>query len=151
MEAFELVEADFQQYYGIDLDQYYNEKIVGEKKGMLRYLRLFSELPPDSRCIKTLSPVESWTFADEMASLMLHQMRVLNAAFYNVNKAKTAKKVKVDDQFQPDYVKQAKDDYKAAKDAKKSEDIDDSTKEFWSNRIAPKVANPPPLKDEPSK
>lgn len=137
MEAFSLVEADFQQYYGIDLDQYYRQKILNGN-GMLRYLRLFSELPLDSRCIKTISPVESWSFADEMASLMLHQLRVLNAAYFNVHKTKTAKKMKVDDQFQPEYVKKAKDDYREAQDEKSAKDIDEGTKEFWMNRIKPK-------------
>lgn len=138
MEDFSLAEADFQQYYQINLDYYYKEKIK-KGTGFYRYSRLFSELPAESRCIKQLSPAESWSWNDEVQSRILRQIESTNALLYNSNKKKGNKAVKVGEQFQPDYVKKAKDDYQEYLEAEKRREIDKQTKNFWQERTGVKM------------
>lgn len=120
------------------MDEYYNSKILNGD-GLFRYLRLFSELPPDSRCIIRLSPVESWSVSDETNSLILQELRTISSSYYNTHRKKGAKSIKVTEQFQPEYVKTAKEEYRKHIDGEKSNDIDDDTKAFWEHRTGIKI------------
>jgi hypothetical protein len=136
VEDFELVEADFQQYYSIDLDSYYKNKL-SQGKGFWRYSRLFSELPLDSRIIKKTSPTESWQYDQEWQMLTLQQLRDIYSILYNTNRKKGSKTYKPDEPFQPDYMKKAREEYQKMK--KESDDIDDDSKRFWQERTGIEV------------
>lgn len=97
-------------------------------------MRLFSELPLDSRSIKEISPVESWTWQDEVNSHMLQVLRVIEAHYYNSHRPKGAKKQKVQEFLQPDYVKETKELIAELRASEKAENIDDDTRDFWEKR-----------------
>ena len=132
MENFALVEADFQQYYNIDLDLLYSD---GET-GYLRYARLFSQLPPTSRIMRKLVPANSWEWNDEVQSRILAKLDSINTNIYNSNRKKGSKAEKPDPQFQPDYVKEVKDEF-LEQQKRKEADVD-QMREFWKARN-PKV------------
>lgn len=127
MESFSLVEADFQQFYNIDLEEY-----CQSQTGFLRYARLFSELPSNSRVMKKLWPIVSWEWNDEVQSRILYKLDTIAATLYNTNRKKGQKAQQVEEQFEPDYVKQAKKDFE---EAKRQEEADiEQAKDFWQAR-----------------
>lgn len=138
MEDSELVEADFQQYYNLDLRKLFyiskNSDGTSSWKGFYRYHRLFSNLPTESRIMKKIFPAASWRWEDEVQSRILHEIQRLNAAFYNANRdPKKSKPIELGEQFQPDYIKELKGKYE-----KKTQDLDESDlddiKSFWKER-----------------
>lgn len=135
MEDFSLVEADFQQFYNINLLDYYNQHLINGT-GFLRYGRLFSNLPTHSRILSKLEPVNSWTIENETLSRILHQLQALNTAYYNTHRKKGAKAEKTPPQYEPDYITTAKKEYKEQQEEQKSQkqNIDESTKRFWEQR-----------------
>jgi len=72
---------------------------------------------------------------DETASRILHEIQGLSAGYYNSHRKKGAKMVKVPDQLEPKYIKQAKEEYREQQAEKKKGEIDENTVAFWHNRI----------------
>lgn len=115
VEEFSLVEADFQQYYHLNLLEACPDA-DGRRSGFLRYARLFENLPVESRIFRKLVPAASWTWRDETLSQILQELNILTTLTYNMNKRKTAKPAKAMKKFEPEYVaemrKQLDKDYK---------------------------------------
>lgn len=64
------IEADFQQYYGINFETSFDEYSV-------RHISLLAaQLPPDARCFKSLSSHE-WSEQMHMLANMEHELRML--------------------------------------------------------------------------
>lgn len=71
-------------------------------------------------------PSKDWNWDKEVQSRILMELDIISAQLYNAFKGKYKKPRKPDEQFQPDYVKEAKKDIKGAKKA----DNKDSQKEL---------------------
>lgn len=135
VEDFALVEADFQQYYQLNLEEMY--AIMRETgAGFLRYARLFANLPVESRTISNTNKAATWSWHDETLSSILFEIRRLNATYYNTHTEKTAKKETIQPQERPGYVQEAIDEYREfEKEQKRSRDeIDVVMKDFWQSR-----------------
>lgn len=125
MEEFDLVEADFQQYYQLDVT----------KLPFRKYARLFANLPVESRVIKKLAPTANWTWRDETLSRILRELEILNAAFFNANRSKGTKPEKAGEQFQPEDVKKAKEAYKLEQENKEKDEVElKRMRAFWAAR-----------------
>lgn len=105
MADFEIIEADFQQYYHLDVSSL----------GFRRYARLLTNLPAESRCVNKWSPFKDWGWDREVQSQILRMLDLISCHIVNMNRKKGTKPLKVSDQFQPDYVKEAKEDVKKKK------------------------------------
>ena len=108
MADFEIIEADFQQYYHLD---------VATLK-FRRYARLLINLPMESRFIQKYSPFKDWNWDKEMQSQILHTLDSIATMYANSHRKKGTKALKAPVQAQPDYVEKAK---KEAKNKKKEE------------------------------
>ena len=100
MADFEIIEADFQQFYNIDVSTLRFQ----------RFARLLINLPLEARFIKKYVPSKDWDFDKETQSRILMMLDVISCQLSNIFKKKSAKPKKPAEQFQPDYVKQAKKD-----------------------------------------
>lgn len=98
MADFEIIEADFQQFYNLDVSTL----------GFRRYARLLVNLPEDSRMVKKYSPFKDWNWDKEMQSQILRAVDNMTTVYINSNRKKGSKKLKPPEQVQPDYVKEAK-------------------------------------------
>ena len=129
VEEFSLVEADFQQYYHLNLLEAcpYAD---GRRSGFLRYARLFENLPVESRIFRKLLPAASWTWHDETLSEILRELNTLTTITYNMNKRKTAPTAKVMKKFEPDYVAETRERLEKEKKAQQAEEQAE-LKEFW--------------------
>ena len=105
MADFEIIEADFQQFYNLDV----------MSLGFQRYARLLVNLPMESRFIQKYSPFKDWDWDKEVQSRILQMLDLISCHLVNMNRKKGTKALKVSDQFQPDYVKEAKKDVKKQK------------------------------------
>lgn len=105
MADFEIIEADFQQFYNLDV----------MSLGFQRYARLLVNLPMESRFIQKYSPFKDWDWDKEVQSRILQMLDLISCHLVNMNRKKGTKALKVSDQFQPDYVKEAKKDIKKQK------------------------------------
>ena len=105
MADFEIIEADFQQFYNLDV----------MSLGFQRYARLLVNLPMESRFIQKYSPFKDWDWDKEVQSRILQMLDLISCHLVNMNRKKGTKALKVSDQFQPDYVKKAKKDIKKQK------------------------------------
>lgn len=112
MADFEIVEADFQQFYNLDISQL----------GFRRYARLLINLPMESRFMQKQSPFKDWNWDKEMQSQILHALDMLAAMYANSHRKKGAKPIKPPELVQPDYVIKAK---KQAKEDKKVDNQED--------------------------
>lgn len=112
MADFEIIEADFQQYYNLDVSQL----------GFRRYARLLINLPPESRFMQRYSPFKDWSWDKEVQVQILHSIDVLSAMYANSHRKKGAKPLKPPELIQPEYVAKAK---KQAKEDKKATNQDD--------------------------
>ena len=131
VEEFSLVEADFQQYYHLDLLEVcpYAD---GRRSGFLRYARLFENLPVESRIFRKLVPAASWTWRDETLSQILQELNILTTLTYNMNKSKTAKPAKAMKKFEPDYVAEMRKQLDKDRKKQQSEEQDD-LKDLWQH------------------
>ncbi|MBR5495299.1 MAG: hypothetical protein IKV71_06705, partial [Psychrobacter sp.] len=68
MADFEIIEADFQQYYNIDVSTL----------GFQRYARLLINLPLEARFIKKYVPSKDWDFDKETQSRILMMLDVIS-------------------------------------------------------------------------
>lgn len=105
MVDFELIEADFQQFYNLDVS----------KLGFQRYARLLVNLPVESRYFQKYLPFKDWDWDKEVQSRILQMLDLISCHLVNMHRKKGTKAVKVSEQFQPDYVKQAKKEVKSGK------------------------------------
>lgn len=101
---YDLVEADFQQYYGIDI-----RTMI--RTDFRRYCRLLGQLPMESRFVEYKSPVKDWSWDREVQSRILAKIDQIRIDFLNANRGKGKPPLKADKQFQPDYVAKAKEEY----------------------------------------
>lgn len=72
---------------------------------------------------------------DETASRILHELQGLSAGYYNVHRKKGAKAVKIPDQLEPKYIKQAKEQLRDEQAKNKKDEIDENSIAFWHSRI----------------
>lgn len=105
MADFEIVEADFQQFYHLDVSSL----------GFRRYARLLVNLPAESRMVQKWSAFKDWSWDKEVQSQILRMLDLISCNMVNMNRKKGTRPLKVGEQFQPDYVKQAKKDAKKQK------------------------------------
>lgn len=105
MAEFEIIEADFQQYYNLD---------VATLK-FQRFARLLVNLPTESRFIQKFSPFKDWTWDKEIQSQILHTLDTMVTMYSNAHRKKGHAPIKTPPQVQPDYVEQAKKDAKKQK------------------------------------
>ena len=129
VEEFSLVEADFQQYYHLDLLETC-PNTNGRRSGFLRYARLFENLPVESRIFRKLVPAASWTWRDETLSQILQELNILTTLTYNMNKRKTAKPAKTMKKFEPEYVSEMRKQLDEDRKKRQSEEQDD-LKDLW--------------------
>lgn len=101
MEDFEIIEADFQQYYNLDVSEI----------SFSRYARLLSQLPIESRYIQKYNSLKDWNWDKEIQSQILAKLDAVYCAFLNANRKKGKKPIKPQEQMMPEYVKKAKVDY----------------------------------------
>lgn len=123
------LEADFQQYYRLELDKYAHE-------ALLRSARLFSQLPISSRTMSALNPAKDWDWEKETQSRILAKLDEIACIIVNMNLKKGKKKVKPSEQFQPEYVKKAKEEAEVERRKKKmlTKEEMEQVKNFWANR-----------------
>lgn len=79
------LEADFQQFYGLDLE------LMGEAYSVRHAAVLAANLPSDSRCMREISADLEWSPEMHMLSLVEHDLRALIWTVSVVNSSKTAK------------------------------------------------------------
>ena len=129
MEEFSLLEADFQQYYHLNLLEAcpYAD---GRRSGFLRYARLFENLPAESRIFRKLVPAASWTWQDETLSQILQELNILRTMTYNMNKRKTAESAEVMKKFEPDYITTARKEIEKSKKRERAEERAE-LEDFW--------------------
>ena len=94
MADFEIIEADFQQYYQLD---------VSTLK-FRRFARLLKNLPAEARWIQAHAPLKDWNWDREMQTHILHSIDTLGVMFANANRKKGTKRAKVPPPLRPDYV-----------------------------------------------
>ena len=109
MADFEIIEADFQQYYNLDISTL----------GFRRYARLLLQLPMQARFMQKYSPFKDWNWDREVQTQILHSIDALATMYANSHRKKGSVPLKTPPLIQPDYVEKAK---KEAKN-KKREDL----------------------------
>lgn len=107
MADFEILEADFQQYYSLDISSL----------GFRRYARLLLNLPLESRFVQKYIPGKDWGWDKEVQSRILMELDLISCQLSNMFRKKGTKPRKPMEQFQPDYVKEAKEGVKGKKKA----------------------------------
>ena len=132
MEEFDLLEADFQQFYNLDLESLH-------QKHFQRYARLFNNLPKEARIFTKYASAIQWTYDQEMLSQILLTMQNLTISYGNANRKKgvaAAKLLKSEDQFQPESVAKAKKlaRKQEAERKKIAPDQEKAVREFWEKR-----------------
>lgn len=120
MADFDLIEADFQQFYHLDVSEL----------GFQRYARLLLQLPAESRFVRKVSPFKDWSWDKEIQSQILHTMDTIAVMYANSHRKKGAQPLKVPPQTQPDYVEKAKKGAKEEKRERLKEDQADLAKIF---------------------
>ena len=98
MADFEIIEADFQQFYHLDL---------AEVK-FRRFARLLVNLPPESRMVQKYSAFKDWNWDKEVQAQILHGIDVLTTMFANSHRKKGTAPLKAPKLAQPKYVEDAK-------------------------------------------
>lgn len=106
MADYEIIEADFQQYYSLDI----------ATLKFRRYARLLINLPIESRFVQKYLPSKDWDWDKEVQSRILQMLDIISCHLANMHRKKGTKAIKPSEQFQPDYVKDAK---KMAKESKR--------------------------------
>lgn len=124
MEDFEIIEADFQQYYHLDVLSI----------GFRKYTRLLVNLPSESRFVTKYSPFRDWNWDREIQAQILHVLDIISVNYVNANRKKGAKKAKAPELAQPEYVKKAKKEAEAEKHHQISEAEKDDLKAFFEAR-----------------
>ncbi len=83
-----------------------------------------------------LNPAKDWNWDREVQSRILAKLDELSCMFANSHKKKNAKKVEPAEQFQPDYVKKAKQEAEKKKQEKTKISKEEMEKihNFWQKR-----------------
>jgi hypothetical protein len=81
----------------------------------MRFCRLLVNLPLESRFLQKYIPTKDWDWEKETQSRILMQLDVISCQLSNMFRKKGTKPRKPAEQFQPDYVKEAKKDAKREK------------------------------------
>lgn len=105
MADYEIIEADFQQYYNLDVSEL----------PFQRCARLLVNLPASSRFVQKYSPFRDWDWDKEVQSRILQMLDLISCHLVNMHRKKGTKALKVSDQFEPDYVSKAKKELKKQK------------------------------------
>ena len=123
-------EADFQETYSLNLD----EEI--EKGHFPRVARLFMQLPHHSRTFISINPASDWDWDKETQSRILAKLDILSVQLGNLFRKKGGDKLKPEPQWQPEYVKIAKEEAEAKQKAENSFSKEDMEhiKAFWKAR-----------------
>ena len=126
MGNFEIIEADFQQYYHLDLS----------KIRFRRYARLLLNLPAESRFFRKYSPLEDWNWDKEVQTQILHALDQISCQLANMFRDKGKKKAKPQELMQPEYVKKAKEKMREERRNKtRYSDVEmKAIEEFWKRR-----------------
>lgn len=98
MADYEIIEADFQQYYNLDI----------ASLKFCRYARLLMNLPIESRFVQKYLPSKDWDWDKEVQSRILQMLDIISCHLVNMHRKKGTKAIKPNEQFQPDYVREAK-------------------------------------------
>lgn len=98
MADYEIIEADFQQYYNLDI----------ASLKFCRYARLLMNLPIESRFVQKYLPSKDWDWDKEVQSRILQMLDIISCHLVNMHRKKGTKAIKPSEQFQPDYVREAK-------------------------------------------
>lgn len=98
MADYEIIEADFQQYYNLDI----------ASLKFRRYARLLVNLPIESRFVQKYLPSKDWDWDKEVQSRILQMLDIISCHLVNMHRKKGTKAIKPSEQFQPDYVREAK-------------------------------------------
>lgn len=123
MADFEIIEADFQQYYNLD---------VSTLK-FRRYARLLVNLPMQSRFVQKYLESKDWDWDKEVHSRILMMLDLISCQLSNMFKKKGTKPRKPAEQFQPDYVKKAKASVVRGK-AEENAAINEDLKEIFEQK-----------------
>lgn len=126
---FELIEADFQQFYNLDLESLLVTSFQ-------RYARLLLHLPFESRFVQKYSPSKDWSWEKETQARILNMLDAIYSHLANMTKGKGQPSRKVAELFQPEYVKKAKAEAEEARrEAERiSREDFEEIKEFWKTR-----------------
>lgn len=122
---FEIIEADFQQYYGLELESLLRYDFA-------RYCRLLLHLPFESRFIQAHCTSKDWDWDKEVQSRILHALDTISCQLANIVKKEGRSPAKPRPQFQPDYVKKAKETAERSKQIiQMSSDELEDMEQFW--------------------
>lgn len=133
-----IIEADFQQYYGLELDLIFRQNFP-------RFCRLLLHLPFESRFIQKYSETKDWSWDKEVQSQILHALDVISCQLANMTKKEGRTPAKPQPQLQPDYVKKAKVDNQRRQRQKDAVSVDElnEMRQFWAtyNNRAGEIRN----------
>ena len=100
--------------------------------GFRRCSRLLMNLPSDSRFYIKNVDSKDWTWDREVQSRILSQLDLISCQLANMARKKGRKPIKPAEQFQPEYVKKAKQKaIEAEKKQKMTEEELQQLKDFW--------------------
>lgn len=125
---YEVIIADFQQYYNLDV-----RPIIQHE--FRRFSILLLQLPSESRFMQKIIPSKDWNWDKEVQSRILRTLDVISCQFANLFRKNGQESIKPGEQFQPDYVKHAKEEAQslAKADMTISEDEMAAMKTFWQS------------------
>ena len=128
-----MIEADFQQYYNL------NVEVELENTRFSRLLRLIRNLPIESRFVQKYNELKEWDWDREVQSRILMKLDELYCAYLNAHRKKGAKKIKPEKQFQPEWIEKFKIEHRKRSRHKDWGDENiDKIRSFWRSRN-PKV------------
>lgn len=107
------------------------------------------QLQAQSRTMTAINPARDWSWEKETQSRILMKLDEVACVLVNTNLKKGKKRAKPDEQFQPDYVKDAKEEARKKQKKQKFTDEEmDQIKAFWQKRNPniTKVINEQPSK-----
>lgn len=124
MDEREIIEADFFQYYNLDIDEI----------GFSKCARLLLQLPFESRFVQAHCESKDWDWDKEVQSRILMKLDTISCQLANIFKKKGTQSSKPDKQFQPDYVKDAKKELDRQRSNKYNKEDMEKIKAFWAKR-----------------
>lgn len=126
---YELIVADFQQYYHLDADTLIRQKFS-------RFAILLLHLPFESRFVQKYCPSKDWNWDREVSSRTLQALNIISCQIANMTKKEGHPPIKPPEQFQPDYVAKAKRDLASElrSESTLAPDELEQLKHFWQAR-----------------
>lgn len=99
-----------------------------------KYLRLFANLPADSRIMMELVPAGSFDYKQQLMSRLLLQLELFKTMYYNSNRdSKKSDPMPSPEMFVPDYI-QVEVDREAEIQKEKAEETAEVSRDFWMKR-----------------